>query len=148
MEQHAEILRKALRTAEIVAGNSAGSESVGVGPVGGEDVQGIVPIGQVEHLVLQKMGHARRGVYCLPVQGKAAVGSAVVCGEDGVAGGKALLGHHVQPQAVGQHAAVQRLAYVGVFTPVHLHSPPQKLPLHPDHGGSISCRTPRCLQWR
>ena len=106
MQQHPQVFLKALGALEVVTGHAAGGKGVGVGPVGGEDVQRVVPIGQVEHLVLQKMGYPRRGVDGLPLQLEAPVGPAVVDGEHRVAGGKPDLGHHVEPQPVFQHRAV------------------------------------------
>ena len=106
MQQHPQVFLKALGALEVVTGHAAGGKGVGVGPVGGEDVQRVVPIGQVEHLVLQKMGYPRRGVDGLPLQLEAPVGPAVVDGKHRVAGGEPGLGHHVEPQPVFQHRAV------------------------------------------
>ena len=141
VQQHTQVFLKALGTLKIIAGDAAGGEGVGVGPVGGENAQGVFPVGQVEHLVFQKMGHARRGVQSLPVHGEAAVGAAVIGGKDGIGRAEAGLGDHPQAQAVGQRGGIHALADIVVFIQLHLHPPPPgRCP-----SKSRSCRTQGCL---
>ena len=123
MQQHTQVFLKALGTLKIIAGDAAGGEGVGVGAVGGENIQGVFPVGQVEHLMLQKMGHPRRGVQRLPVHGEAAVGAAVIGGKDGVGGTETGLWDHPQAQAVLQRGGIHALAYIVILIQLHLHPP-------------------------
>ncbi len=65
-QKGAQIIVKALGTLKIIGGHGVAGKSVGLGPVGGEHGQGVVPVRGVKHLVLEKVGHSGRGVNPLP----------------------------------------------------------------------------------
>ena len=143
VQQHAQVFLKALGALKVIAGDARGGEGVGVGPVCRQNVERAVAVRQVEHLVLQIMGHARRGVELAPIDRKAAAGPAVVCGKGGVEGGKILLRHHAYLQAVVENGGIQRLADAGVIKLLYLHL---RLPLlrpRRCRTGSRPCRAPR-----
>ena len=143
MQQQAQVFLKGFCALKIVAGHVAGGESVWLRAVCGEKIHRAVAIRQVEHLVLKKMRHARRGVDGLAVQLKAPVGSAVIRGEGGVEGRKALLRDDAEPESVRKLGAVQRFAYIRVIMLLHRHPRPprNRCPLR-----NRSCHIRRC--WR
>ena len=149
VQQHPQIFLKALGALEVVAGDARGGKGVGVGPVCRENVQRVVAVRQVEHLMFQIVGHARRGVERPPVHSKAAAGSAVIRGEGGVEGGKILLRHHADLQSVVQYGGVQRLADAGIIMLVYCHLPfpllRRSLP-RPRRAGSRQDPALRCAQ--
>ena len=98
-----------VRGVEIVARHGVGGEGVGLRAVFRQLLEGISLLG-VEHLVLQIVGNARRGVQPLAVQAEAGVHAAVAGGEEGVLFCVAGLGHHTDLQTVGQRLPVDRLA--------------------------------------
>ena len=102
--EEAQVFLKGFCALKIVAGHVAGGESVWLRAVCGEKIHRAVAVRQVEHLVLKKMRHARRGVDGLAVQLKAPVGSAVIRGEGGVEGRKALLRDDAEPESVRSSA--------------------------------------------
>ena len=147
MQQQAQVFLKGFRALKIVAGHVAGGESVRLRAVCGEKIHRAVAVRQVEHLVLKKMRHARRGVDGLAVQLKAPVGSAVIRGEGGVERRKALLRDDAELESVRKLGAVQRFAYIRVIMPLHRHRHPHP---HPHRSRcpsrNRSCRIQRC--WR
>ena len=109
-QQNLQILLKMVGGVEVVAGHGVGGEGVGLRTVLRQFLKGVALLG-VEHLVLQIVGDARRGVQPLAVQLEAHVHAAVAGGEEGVLLDIAGLGHHADHQAVGQGLPEDRLAY-------------------------------------
>ena len=108
-QQDLQVLLKVLRGVEVVAGHGVGGEGVGLRAVLGQLLEGVALLG-VEHLVLQIVGDARRGVQPLAVQAEAGVHAAVPGGEEGVLLGMLRLGDHADLQADGQNLPVDGLA--------------------------------------
>ena len=100
-QQDPQVFLKMLRGIEIVGRHGVGGEGVGLRAVFRQLLQGVALPG-VEHLVLQIMGDARRGVQPLPVQTEPGIHTAVAGGEKGVLFGVAGLRHHADLQSVGQ----------------------------------------------
>ena len=100
-QQNPEIVIKMLGAVEIVGGNGVAGVGVGLGPAPGQVLHGAA-VGGVEHLVLQIVGDAGRGIQPLAVQLKAHIHAAVAGGEEGELPGIPGLGHHADGQAVGQ----------------------------------------------
>ena len=98
-EQQLQILVKGLGTVEIVGRDAVAGKGVGACPGAGKGLHH-VHIRQIEHLVLQIVGHPGGAGLLHPVQEIALVHGAVVRGEHGKIPGKAGLGDHPQPQAV------------------------------------------------
>ena len=100
-QQELQILLKVLGAGEIVGRHIVAREGIGVGPQGSE-LGGHIPASrQVEHLVLQVVGHTGGdGVFLAP-QAKGGMDGAKVRGEIGQLLGKALLGNHGKAQSVG-----------------------------------------------
>ena len=90
-----------LRRVEVVGRHGVGGEGIGLRAVFRQFLKGVALPG-VEHLVLQVMGDARRGVQPLAIQQEAGVHTAVAGGEEGILLGVAGLGDHADLQAVGQ----------------------------------------------
>ena len=107
-EKDLQILLKMLRRVEIVAGHGVGGEGVGLGAVFRQFLQGVALLG-VEHLMLEIVGNARRGIQPLAVQPEPGVHAAVARGEKGVLLGVARLGHYTDLQSVGQGLPVNGL---------------------------------------
>ena len=90
-----------LGAVEIVGSDGVAGVGVGLGPTPGQVLHGAA-VGGVEHLVLQIVGDAGRGIQPLAVQPEAHIHAAVAGGEEGKFPGIAGLGHHADGQAVGQ----------------------------------------------
>ena len=120
-EENLQVLIEFLRALEVVARDGRAGEGVGAGPVGRQVLEGVAVLG-VEHLVLQEVGHPRRGVPPLAVQLKAHVHAAVIGGEKGVALLKLRLLVHIDVQAVLQLCVKNPLPQPGVFRTVHAFS--------------------------
>ena len=100
-QQNPEIVVKMLGAVEIVGSDGVAGVGVGLGPTPGQVLHGAA-VGGVEHLVLQIVGDAGRGIQPLAVQPEAHIHAAVAGGEEGKFPGIAGLGHHADGQAVGQ----------------------------------------------
>ena len=144
MQQHAQVFFKALGTLEVVAGDARRGEGVGVGPVCREDIQGTVAVRQVEHLVFEIVGHARRSIELAPVHGEAAAGTAIIGGKGSIEGGKVLLRHHAHLKTVVKNGGKQRFADTGIIKLLYLHLPYPFL--HPRRTGNRPCPVPRSLR--
>ena len=114
-----------LRAGEIIGGHVVAGEGVGAGAQPGK-FRGNVPVGQVEHLVLQVVGNPRRRPVILPGKPVVRMHGAIVRHKIGQAPGKALPGHHAHRQPVGKLLAVQRLVQLRVFIGGHRLSPFRK----------------------
>ena len=123
-QQGAQILLKAPHTVEIVARHGRGGECVGVHPIGRHALEG-VPILGIKGLVLQKVGHPRRGVQPFPVlPAEAQIHPAVTGGKKSELLGVFRPHIHVDIQSIGQQAVADALAQRGIFQLVHPLSPP------------------------
>ncbi len=122
-QQRAEVFLKILRALKIVCGDVAGGEGVRLRAVRGERRERVVAVRHVEHLMLQKMRHARRRVDPLIAETEAAVAAAVVRGEHGKAAVILRLAQHAQAQPVRQRRAIERLADAGILFILHRHPP-------------------------
>ena len=113
-EKDLQILIELLRGGEIVAGDGVGSEGVRLSTVGGQHLQGVALLG-VEHLMLEVVGDACRGVQPLTIANlKAHVHAAVGSAEQSIRAAEILLGDDADLQAVGQRMAVDTFANAGI----------------------------------
>ena len=94
---------------EIISGHSVGGKGIGLGSVGGQILKGVALLG-VEHLMLQIMGNAGRGIQPLSLQTKAGIHATVAGGEKGIFLGKAASGHNADLKSVGQSLPVHRFS--------------------------------------
>ena len=117
-QQNPEIVIKMLGAVEIVGGNGVAGVGVGLGPAPGQVLHGAA-VGGVEHLVLQIVGDAGRGIQPPAVQLKAHIHAAVAGGEEGELPGIAGLGHHADGQAVGQSLPQDLFPDAGIYGGFH-----------------------------
>ena len=115
-QQLPQILVKVLRAVEVVGRHGVAGKGIGLGAVFGHLLHG-VSVGGVEHLVLQIVGDARRGILPYAVLLKAQVHAAVAGGEHGVFPGVAGLVDHIGRQTVFQAAEGHRLVNAGIIHP-------------------------------
>ena len=124
MQQKPQILFKQVGAAEEITGHVRRGKGVRIGPVPAEQAQCAVAVGQVEHLMLEKVRDAGRRVVFGSVYRKAPVGPAVIRGKHGIKAGKALFGKNPDTQTVFRRGAVQDVSRTGVFLPGHHDSSP------------------------
>ena len=62
LQQHTQVFLKARGTVKVICGHAAGGEGVGLGAVGGENAEGVVPVGHIKHLVLEEVSYARGSI--------------------------------------------------------------------------------------
>ena len=117
--------RKIVGAGKIIGGDAVGGEGVGAGTQGGEFL-GDVPARQVEHLVLEIVGHAGGGGVVLAVQGEGGVDGAVVGHKIGDLPAEAGLGDHQHRQTVGQDLPAEGFVQAGVVCLLHFASPFRK----------------------
>ena len=113
---------KMLRAGEIVGGGVIAGEGVGIGPQGGE-FGAHIPVGHIEHLVLQIVGNALGRLIFHPVQGEFRMDGAVGGHEIGHLPPETRLGADDDLQAVGQAPAVKPLIQHGIIRPCHWPTP-------------------------
>ena len=105
-QQRFQVFREMLGAVKIVRRHGVGGKGVGLGAPLCQLLQH-VPRFRVEHLVLQIMGDAGRGLRPAPAPAELHVHAAVAGGKHRVFAAKARFFHHVHRQAVGQGAAGQ-----------------------------------------
>ena len=110
---------------EIIGRHGVGGEGIGLRAVLCQLLEGVALLG-VEHLVLQIVGDARRGMDFPAVQQKIRVDGTVIRHKIGQLPGKTGPGQHQDPQAVGQGVHVKGLAQLGVFILRHWAAPFKK----------------------
>ena len=100
-QQNLQVLIELLRGAEIVTGNGVGGKGIWLRAVFCQLLQRVA-LGGVEHLVLQIMGDARRGVQPLSVQLEFHIHAAVAGGKQSIFPLEAFFRYDADRQAVGQ----------------------------------------------
>ena len=149
LQEHLQVLLKVAGAFKVIDRHAGGGEGVGIGTVGGEDLQRVVSLGHVEHLVFQIVGDAGGSVQPVLPGAEAAEGSAVLRGKGGIGCGDALLGHHHETQSVGQGLGIPHFSDGRIFFFIHrslllpLPFPRPPLPGHLREG-STPDPGPRC----
>ena len=119
-EKHSQILFKRLCALKVVTGDVRSSKSVRICSVCSEYFQCVFSVGHIEHLVLQKVGDACRGINKLSVKSEAPPGSAVAGRKNGISRHKLWLFYNFNPETVGKHSGKDLLANTGIFFKLHI----------------------------
>ena len=100
MKQKTQVLFEQPRAVKIIRRHIGRGKRIGIGTVLRQKRQSIVSVRQVEHLMLQIMGHTGGGIIGNTVERKPAVSPAVVGREDRIETRKAFLGENTDSQTV------------------------------------------------
>ena len=124
-QQQLQILLELLCSGEIIGGHIIAGKGVWIGAQGRKLSRDLAP-GQIEHLVLQEMGHTVGGFHSFPVQTEPGVDRAVVRDEIGKLLLKTRFGHYRNGQPVGKGVPKDSLIQLGVILLFHSVTPLRK----------------------
>ena len=124
-QQQPQAVRKMMSGRKVIGRQVMAGKGVGAGAHGGE-LRVHVMAGQVEHLVLEIMGHPCRGVIFFSLEAEIRMQGTEICDEIGAFPGKARSRHHQHRQSVGKNAPIEPLAdgriILHAFTPLSKNS--------------------------
>ena len=114
-DEQPQCLLKIVGTGDIVGSHIIAGEGIGSGSQGRQFRRHIPVPRQIEHLMLQEMGNAGRGVNLPALQGKIRMDGAEIGYKISQFPGKTGPGHHADCQSVGQPLPIEHFPQFGVF---------------------------------
>ena len=125
-QQQAQAFVKVVCAGKVIGGHVVAGEGIAGSAVGGELRADVPASRQIEHFMLQIVGDSGGNGVFPPLKPEMGMDGAEIRDEIGLLFGKARLGHHRQPQPVGQDLPVNGLVQLWVACPGHWLTPFRK----------------------